>query len=138
MATYNQLLNGKNNEKKSVSVASATLNFGTQAVAVGETVSVFKLPANAVVTNAFFYVKSGVTDATSTGKITVGATDAIAAVAFAGVAGAIKGGTVTKVHTGTGSEVTVAIGTANATAGEVVVIVEYIEYTKTIGELTNV
>ncbi len=138
MATYNQILNGKNNEKKSVGIASATLKFTEQAVAATETVAVFNLPANAVVTDAFFYVKTGLTNTTATGKITVGATDAIAAVAFAGVAGAIKGGTVTKVHTGTGSEVTVAIGTANATDGEVEVVVEYIEYTKTTGELTAV
>jgi len=138
MATYNQLLNGQNGAKKSVCVSSATLDFDAQAVASGETVSVFNLPANAVVTNAFFKVTTGVTGATATGKVTVGSTDAIAAVAFAGVADAIKGGAVTKVSTGTGAEVTVTIGTANATAGKVEVIVEYIEYTKTTGELTNV
>ena len=137
MATYNQTLNGKNANKKSVCVSSATLDFGEQAVSTAETVALFNLPANAVVTNAFFNVTSGVAGATATGKITIGSTDAIAAVAFGGSA-AIKGGTVTKVATGTGAEVTVTVGTANATAGVVEVVVEYIEYTKTTGELTNV
>jgi len=136
MATYDQTLNGKNSYKKSVSVSSATLDFGEQAVSSTETVAVFTLPANAVVVNAFFNVTSGVTGATATGKITVGSTDAIAAVTFGGSA-AVKGGTVTKVATGTGAAVTVTVGTANATAGVVEVIVEYIEYTKTNGELTN-
>lgn len=138
MATYNQLLNGNNTAKKSYSVSSATIDFGVQAVASGETVSVFNLPANSVVTNVFFLVVEGVTGATATGKVTVGSTDAIAAVAFAGVSGAVKGGATTPVFTGTGAEVTVTIGAANATAGKVEVIVEYVEYTKTTGELTNI
>lgn len=137
MATYNQTRNATNSQKKSISISSATLKFTEQAVASGESVSVFNLPANAVVTNAFFMVETGLTNATATGKITVGSTDAIAAVAFAGVAGAVKGGAVTKVPTLTGAEVTVTIGTANATDGEVVAVVEYIEYDKATGELTN-
>lgn len=138
MATYDQTLNGKNNQKKGVCASSATLNFTDQAVASTETVSVFTLPENAVVTNAFFFVKTGLSNTTATGKVTIGSTDTIAAVAFAGVDGVLKGGSVTKVHTGTGAEVTVTIGTANATDGEVEVVVEYIEYTKTTGELTTV
>ena len=137
MATYNQLRNGKNNSKVSASSSSAAISFDDQTVATGETVAVFNLPANAVVTNAFFKVDTGVTGATATGKITVGSTDVISAVAFAGVAGAIKGGTTTKVDTGTGAEVLVTIGTADATAGSVTAIVEYTEYTKTTGELTD-
>jgi hypothetical protein len=138
MATYDQTLEGKNNAKKSVCVSSALIDFGTQNVGIGETVSVFNLPANAVVTNAFFYVNTGVAGTTATGKVSVGGIDAIAAVAFAGTAGVLKGGAVTKVSTGTGAEVLVTIGTAAATAGKVEVIVEYIEYTKSTGELTNV
>lgn len=137
MATYNQTLNGKNANKKSVCVSSATLDFGEQAVGIGETVALFNLPANAVVTNAFFNVTSGVAGVTATGKISIGGTDAIAAVAFGGSV-AIKGGAVTKVATGTGAEVLVTGGVAAATAGTVEVVVEYIEYTKTTGELTNV
>lgn len=138
MATYDQTRSGKNSEKKSICSSSALINFGDQAVAIGESVAVFTLPAKAVVTNAYFVVESGVTGATATGKITVGSTDAIAAVAFAGVAGAIKGGTVTKVNTGTGAEVAVTVGVANATAGSVTVIVEYHEYEKSTGELTQI
>ena len=138
MATFDQTLNGKNSQKKSISVSSATIDFGAQNLAIADVVSVFTLPADAVVTNAFFYVQTGVAGVTSTGKITVGTTDVVAAVAFAGTAGAVKGGAVTKAHTGTGSEVTITIGTAAATAGVVEVVVEYIEYTKTSGELTNI
>lgn len=138
MATYDQLLNGKNNQKRSTCTMLATVNFAEQAVAIGETVLLANLPSNAVVTNALFEVVDGVTGATATGKITVGSTDVIAAVAFAGVDGAIKGGTVTRIGTGTGAEVTLTVGTANATAGKVNVIVEYIETDKVIGELTKV
>lgn len=138
MATYNQIPYGKNSEKKGVCSSSALIDFGAQNVAIAETVSVFNLPKNAVVTNAFFYINEGVAGATATGKVTIGSTDTIAAVAFAGTAGVIKGGAVTKVHTGTGAEVLVTIGVAAATAGKVEVIVEYIEYEKSTGELTTV
>jgi hypothetical protein len=138
MATFDQTLNGSNSCKKGISASSATIDFDAQTVGIAETVSVFNLPANAVVTKAYFVVLSGVTGATATGKVTVGSTDAIAAVAFAGTAGVVKGGATTAVATGTGSEVTVTIGTAAATAGKVEVVVEYTEYTKTTGELTNV
>lgn len=138
MATYNQILNGSNNQKKNTSTLVAQVNFGTQAVAQDETVLLANLPANAVITNAFFEVVGGVTGATATGKITVGSTDVIPAVAFAGVDGAIKGGTVTRVGTGTGAEAVLTVGTANATSGVVNVIVEYIETTKVTGELTTV
>ena len=138
MATYDQTLNGTNNQKKGISSSVAVIDFDSQAVASGETVAVFNLPASSVVTAAFFRVVSGVTGATSTGKISVGGTDVISAVAFAGVAEAIKGGTTTRVSTGTGAEVLVTIGTANATAGKVEAVVMYTENTKSTGELTTV
>ncbi len=138
MATFDDIRVAKNSQKKTSSVSSAVLNFTDRTVNSGESVSVFNLPAGAVVTSAYFYVGTGVTGATATGKITVGSTDAIAAVAFAGTAGAVKGGATTKVATGDGAEVTVTIGTANATAGEVTAVVEYTEFGKASGELTNV
>ena len=138
MATYNQIEFGKNNEKKSGCLSTAIIDFDEQSVATTETVAVFNLAPKAVVTNAYFVVEKGVTGATATGKITVGSTDTIAAVAFAGVAGTIKGGTVTKVLTNTGAEVTVTIGTADATAGRVVVVVEYDEYTLGNGTYTQI
>jgi len=137
MATYNQTLKGKNNEKKSVAASSATIDFSEQAVASGESVLVFNLPENAIVVNAGFYVKTGVAGATATGKITVGSTDVVAAVAFGGTSDVLKGGAVTKGHTGTGAEVVVTVGTANATSGVVEVYVEYIQYTESTSELTN-
>lgn len=138
MATYNQVRNGTNNQKKGISSSVAVIDFDAQPVASGETVAVFNLPGNSVITAAFFRVIEGVTGATATGKISVGGTDAIAAVAFAGVAEAVKGGATTKISTGTGAEVLVTIGTANATAGKVEAVVTYIENSKSTGELTNI
>ncbi len=138
MATYDQILNGTNNQKKSISSSVAVIDFDAQAVATGETVAVFNLPGNAVVTAAFFRVVSGVTGATATGKISVGGTDAIAAVAFTGVAESVKGGATTKISTGTGAEVLVTVGTADATAGKVEAVVMYTENAKSCGELTTV
>ena len=70
-------------------------------------------------------------------KITVGSTDSVAAVAVGTADGVIKGGAVTKVATGTGADVTVTTGVADLTDGEFEVVVEYIEYTRTIGEYTK-
>ena len=138
MATYDQTINDKNNQKRDTSTMVATVDFSEQAVASGETVLLASLPSNSVITNALFEVVNGVTGATATGKITVGSTDVIPAVAFAGVDGAIKGGTVTRVGTGTGAEVILTVGVADATDGKVNVIVEYIETDKVTGELTKI
>lgn len=138
MANINVKLNGKNNQKKGVSASTATIKVAdTGTIAVGDTVSLFKLPANSVVVNAFIVTRSTITGGTQTAKITVGSTDAIAAVALGTAANAIKGGTVTRVATGTGAEVIATVGVADLTDGEIEVVVEYIEFERTTGEYTN-
>lgn len=147
MANVNIKTLGKNNQKKAVSVSSATIKPAalttSQGVAAagtlasGDVVKVFSLPANSVVVDAFIVVKAGATGGTQTLKITVGSTDAVAAVAVGTAAGAVKGGAVTRVATGTGADVTVTSGVADLTDGEFEVVVEYIEYTRTIGEYTK-
>lgn len=138
---------GKNNQKKSVSVSTGTIKVAdlttangvatAGTLASGDVVTVFRLPANSVVTDAFIVVKSAVTGGTQTMKITVGTTDVIAAVAVGTAANAVKGGTITRVATGTGADVTVTTGVANLTDGEFEISVEYVEYARTIGEYTN-
>ena len=147
MANVNVKTYGKNNQKKGVSVSTATIkpaelttsqgvaSAGT--LATGDVVSVFNLPGNCAVTNAFIVVKTGATGGTQTMKITVGSTDVIAAVAVGTAANAIKGGTVTKVATGTGAAVSVTTGVAALTDGEFEVVVEYVEFGRTVGEYTN-
>lgn len=138
MATYDYSLQGKNNEKKGISVFSGNIKpADNDTIAVAESAKLGTLPGNCVVTNAFLYVKTGATGGTQTLKITVGSTDVIAAVAVGTTDGAIVGGAVTRAHTGTGSEVSVTGGTADLSDGEVEVVVEYVEYTKSTGELTN-
>lgn len=138
MASFDVKLSGKNNQKKRVSVSSATIRVAdTGTIASGDTVKVFRLPANAVVVDAFLVTRSTITGGTQTAKITVGTTDVIAAVAVGTAANAVKGGTVTKAATGTGADVIVTIGTAALTDGILEVVVSYVEYERTVGEYTN-
>ena len=147
MANINIKTLGKNNQKKAVSISSAKIKPSALTVAngvatagtlaSGDVVKLFSLPANSVVTNAFIVVTKGATGGTQTLKITVGSTDSVAAVAVGTADGVIKGGAVTKVATGTGADVTVTTGVADLTDGEFEVVVEYIEYTRTIGEYTK-
>ena len=139
MAAYDYKRDYKNSEKKGVCSSSGTLiPADNDAIAIADTATLFRLPAFAVVTNAFIVVKKGATTGTQTLKITVGSTDVIAAVAVGTADGAIKGGTVTRAYTGTGADVTVTGGVAELADGEFEVVVEYVEYTKTTGELTNI
>lgn len=147
MANVNIKTMNKNNQKKATRVSSATIKPSALTTAMGvatagtlasgDVVKVFTLPANSVVVDAFILVKTGATGGTQTLKITVGSTDTIAAVAVGTAANAIKGGTVTKVPTGTGADVSVTSGVADLTDGEFEVVVEYVEYTRTVGEYTK-
>lgn len=106
-------------------------------LASGDVVTLFTLPANADVTNAYIYVGTGATGGTQTMKISVGGTDVISAVAVGTADGAFKGGAVTRVNSGTGADVTVTTGVATLTDGSYRVVVEYVESDKVTGELTN-
>lgn len=118
-----------------ITTAEGVATKGT--LAAGDVVTLFTLPANVDVTNAYINVVKAPTGGTQTLKISVGSTDIIAAVAVGAVSGAFKGGTVTKANSGTGSNVTVTTGIADLTDGEFRVVVEYVEYNKVTGELTN-
>ena len=147
MASVNVKTYGKNNQKKGVCASVATIKpadltnadgvatAGT--LASGDVVTVFSLPADAIVTNALIVVKTGATTGTQTMKITVGSTDVIAAVAVGTADNAVKGGTVTRAATGTGADVTVTTGVGALTDGEFEIVVEYVEYVRTTGEYTN-
>ncbi len=147
MANVNLKNAGKHDRKVSRSASAANINpavlttadgvatAGT--LATGDVVTLFTLPENADVTNAYIYVVKATTGGTQTLKISVGSTDIVAAVAVGTSAGVFKGGSVTKANSGTGSDVTVTTGIAALTDGEFRVVVEYVEYSKVTGELTN-
>ena len=118
-----------------LTTAAGVATAGT--LATGDVVTLFTLPENADVTNAYIYVAKAPTGGTQTLKISVGSTDIVAAVAVGTSAGVFKGGAVTKANSGTGSNVTVTTGIANLTDGEFRIVVEYVEYNKVTGELTN-
>lgn len=139
MAAFDYSRNYKNNSKKSVSLSVGTLvPADNDPIAIADTAKLFRLPPFAVVTNAFLVVKTAPTGGTQTLKITVGGTDVIAAIALSTVSGVIKGGAVTKKYSGTGADVTVTGGVAELADGHIEVVVEYVEFTKVTGELTNI
>lgn len=139
MAAFDYVRDYKNNHKKSVSLSVGKLiPADNDPIASGDTAKLFRLPPFAIVTNAFILVKTGATGGTQTLKISVGGTDVIAAVAVGTASGVIKGGAVTKKYTGTGADVVVTGGVATLADGEYEVCVEYVEYTKVTGELTNI
>lgn len=106
-------------------------------LAVGDVVTLLSLPENVDVTNAYIHVVTAPTDGTQTLQISLGSTNLISAIAVGTVSGAFKGGTVTKANSGTGADVTVTTGVGALTDGEFRIVVEYVEYTKVTGELTN-
>ena len=106
-------------------------------VSIGDVLTVLTLPANVDVTNAYIHVVKAPTGGTQTLQISLGATSVIAAVAVGSVDGVFKGGTVTKANSGSGADVTITTGVADLTDGEFRLVVEYVEYTKVTGELTN-
>lgn len=147
MASVNIKKLNRNNSKVSESLSSATITPATLVVAdgvatagtlaIGDEVTLFTLPANADVTDAYIYVATGATGGTQTMKITVGSTDIVAAVAVGTASNVFKGGTVTKVNTGTGADVKITTGVAALTDGKFRIVVRYTEADKVTGELTN-
>ena len=96
---------------------------------------VVNLPGDAIVTNAYIHTNV-VSDA---GAITLGTAEAGTQIMSAGDSTTLgKTGTSTgQVATGTGTPVYMSIA-APATVGEVVVVIEYLEYTKNTGEYTKI
>lgn len=123
---------GKNNQKKTKSLfASAEI---TTAVAMNETL--FTLPTQSVVTNAYAIVTTVSGTSTDTVDIKVGAT-VVANEVVVGVLG-IQGGTLAKTYFPTGGQVTVVAGAdAPGITGKIRIVVEYDEIEITNGQYTN-
>ncbi len=133
-------------QKKSECFFAGQVNEGTEngdiAVAAG-TVSLANLPPDAIITNAYIHVVT-VSDAvtSSTGKIgtTDGGSEVLSAANLKAATG--KVGTFTgQSLTGTGKTLYFTItkvGGDGTAVGEVLIVVEYLEYTKKTGEYTAV
>lgn len=127
----------KNNEKKTYSVVAARVKHTDVTTGANE---LFKLPPNCLIVDAAI-----VTEVAGQASLTVdfgfdGANElgndidiAAAGVDTVALSGGVKA---PRILTGTGKTVT-ATFSADPTAGEFVFIVEFIEYTKGCGELTN-
>ena len=99
-----------------------------------------KLPANAIITNAYVFVRT-VSNAATSAAFTLGTTDGGAQLVTGVNAKTLgKQGTfVGMVDTGTGVSLYLNRTITGAeTAGKYVVVVEYLEFTKTNGELTDI
>ncbi len=119
--------------KKSRSVASAVVDFSEMPLAADD-YEVFLLPDDAIVTDSFYDVLEAF-DAAVTADlgfdggaelISAGALDAVAVIASNDI----------NVSTGTGKRVTIN-PSADVTQGKVVIVVEYVEYNLSNGDLTN-
>lgn len=123
---------GKNNQKKEKSLFASEA-FGTSAT-MNDTL--FTLPNNSVVTNAYAVVTTGSGTSTDTVDIKVGST-VVANEVVVGVAG-IQGGTLAKGYFPTGGTVTVVAGAdAPGTAGKIRIVVEYDELDLSEGTYTD-
>lgn len=129
---------GTLNQKKGICVAAAALDFSTLG-ATTESFQLFNLPEQSVITNAYVHVMTA-SDAVTTNVGILGTAEngtevlSAADLKSVGEAGTFTGQSLT----GTGKTIyfkqTV---TGAATVGEVLVVVEYLEYDKNTGEYTN-
>lgn len=126
----------KNSLKRAESRTVIQINDQTRASypAIGSYL-VAKLPPEAVVTNAYVFTKV----VSPTNVVIVGTAEAGTQILSAGASQTLgKTGTFTGfVNTGTGVDVYVGFS-AIPTTGDFMIVVEYLEYTKTTGELTQV
>lgn len=147
MATISLVKASHNSAKKGVSLASATLRPAALGIRDGLTadgtlnvddiVTLFNLPAESVVTNAFVVTKKVSTETTATFKLKLGSTDLMTAITPATTAGGIAG-TATRLYTGaTGMSVALEVGTAAIKSGEFYIVVELMELNKATGEYLN-
>lgn len=150
MANVDLKLFGKNNLKKGTSVASGVIepakltksNDGLAKdgeLAIGDVVTLFSLPANCVITDAYIYVRVGDTgSSTATLKIDAGAVKTlINGQAVGSASNAPVGSLQAKAGTGTGVDVQATVGAAPIKGGVYEVVVEYVELGRTIGEYTK-
>lgn len=142
----NITLFGKNNMKKAVSLMSAVIKptslttadglVTSGTIADGDKLILANLPANCVVTNATILIRTHPTATNSQLTIKVGTDNIIAATAVGSQSGVLVGTFVGKVFTGTGKQVIAEVSTADLTDGEMEVVVEYYEISRTVGEYT--
>lgn len=145
MASIDFKLEGKNANKKGVSVLTANIKpadvtvaqgFDTAGtIAIDDTITVANLPTNSIVTKAFVQVVTGPTTGTQKFGITVGGTAVMAAVALGTADNTAKGTTTVKKVSG---PVVITNTVADLVDGEMEVIIEYIEPDLTTGALTAV
>ncbi len=129
---------GTLNQKKSICVAAAELDFETLG-AVTASFQLFNLPENAVITNAYVHVVTASDAATSNVGIIGTAEDGTQVLSAADLKTLGEQGTFTgQSLTGTGKTIwfkqTV---TGAATVGKFLVVVEYLEYSLNTGNYTN-
>lgn len=137
--TTNALLQGTFNQKREKRQMVARIPF-TLAGAVTESFLVGYLPASALVTDAYIFALTASNAATSD-AVVIGTTDGGSEIMSAGNAKtAGKTGTFTGVtDTSTGKSVYVKHTVTGAkTAGELLAVIEYLEYERTNGEYTKV
>lgn len=137
--TVNALLQGTFNQKREARRLVARIPFAL-AGAVTESFLVANLPANCLITDAFIFSLTASNAATSD-AVVIGTTDGGAEIMSAGNAKtAGKTGTFAGMtDTGTGKSVYVKHTVTGAkTAGELLAVVEYLEYERTNGEYTKV
>ncbi len=137
MATLNKTREGQRNQKKGISVAHATIDF-SEFDATGDVAELFELPENAHIARIHLNVKTAFNAGTSmviVGKL--GASTVMASISIATTG--VKTLTVTQLDAGTGAQFTLTTTVVGAmpTAGKAEIMVEYIEYTKNSGELTD-
>lgn len=137
---------GRNFYKKGISLMSAmirptslTVKDGlvtSGTISQGDSLILASLPAECVVTNAFIYVGKAPTATNAQITVKVGSDEIVAATAVGGTAPAVVGTFASRIPTGTGKDVTAEISVGDLTDGEIEIVVEYYELTRTVGEYT--
>lgn len=125
----------KFSEKKSRSVAATERAMLYSEFDTTSAVTLFNLPANCLITDAYVITETaGQTSLTLDVGVT-GDADGLIADADVDNTGIVKDALSTGVLTGTGTAVTVT-PSATPTAGAFIFVVDYVEYTKSTGEMT--
>ena len=145
MATQNLTRgdNGVRNQKKGVCVAATTVTYD-EILTSGDSYELFVLPENSIIMSASILVKTASNSATSAAVdlgyagsdvlVDGGNLKSTAGTVLSGGTNAVVPGS----DTGTGKTVTFKHTFVGApTAGEFVVVIEYVEYTKNSGEYTE-
>ena len=140
MATQNLTRKNRFNEKREIAVFTAELDYENLMSTSADIYQLFKLPKNSLVTHASAIVRTAFDSATSaTLNLGFDGDDSLLAAAdLKSVAGSELNDAITPVVKQTGGVVTaVPTYTGATTTGKILVRIEYIEYNKVTGELTE-